>query len=90
VVENTEAAILERLIEAPQRELSPEVARYILALDFHSVDHQRIEELAQRAQSGSLCADERSEVENYRRVSHILARMQSRARRVLTSNPQAA
>jgi hypothetical protein len=89
VVQNTEAAILERLFAAPPGELTPEAARYLFTLDFSTADHERMEELARRAQAGSLTQDEYREVESYRRISQVLARMQARARRVLLTHPQA-
>jgi hypothetical protein len=80
MVANTEPAILSRVIEPERADLAPELARYVLQLDFRPADHERMEELAARATAGSLTADEQVEVENYRHVGHLLALMQSKAR----------
>ncbi len=40
-------------------------------------------ELAAKAQEGKLSQEEAAEVENYRHVSHLLALLQSKARKTL-------
>ena len=45
----TEATILERIIEPEKADLPPEVARYLLTLDFPQADRRRMEELHARA-----------------------------------------
>jgi uncharacterized protein YnzC (UPF0291/DUF896 family) len=42
--------------------------------------------LAERAREGTLTADEREELENYRRVGHLLGLMQSKARIALRAS----
>jgi hypothetical protein len=82
---NSEAAILARLIQAHERELAPEVARYLLSFRFEAGDLQRMNELVDRGQSGRLTEDERQELESYLHVSNLLAVMQSEARQALKS-----
>jgi hypothetical protein len=82
---NTEAAILARLIQAHERELGPEAARYLLALGFQPADMERMNDLAQLAQRGEIAEHERQELESYLHVSNLLAVMQSEARHVLKS-----
>ena len=41
---NTEAAILARIIEADERELTPEAARYLLSMRLPTSDEQRVDE----------------------------------------------
>lgn len=77
---NTEAAILGRLIEPEKDDLSPEAARSILGLDFPSGDKARMDELVAKAQDGSISADESIELDNYVKVGHLLALLQSKAR----------
>lgn len=86
---NSEAAILARLIQAHERGFSPEVARYLLSFKFQPSDVDRMNELAQGAQSGRLTEEERIELESYLHVSNLLVIMQSEARQVLHSVPNA-
>jgi hypothetical protein len=81
----TEVAIWDRLLDSSAQELTPDAAHYFLRLDFREADHARMEELAQRAQDGSLSGEERSEYEEYLRAGNLLALMQSRARMALRS-----
>ena len=55
----------------------------ILALDFTQADHDRMNALAAKAQSGALSKAEDEELDNYLRVGDLLAIMQSKARRTL-------
>ena len=80
---NSEAAILKRVIEPDVDDLSPETARYILRLDFPKEDLERMDVLAEKARKGTLEDEERAEAENYEHVGHLLAMMQSKARRSL-------
>ncbi len=80
---NTEIAILERLIAPDQEDLSPEAARYLIAIDFTVADRERMNLLAAKARAGELTDEEAVEVQNYRQVSHVLALLHSKARRSL-------
>lgn len=86
---NAETAILDRLIDAGPQDLPPEAARYPLDIDFPQTDKARMNELAGKAREGTLTRQEAMAVENYRRVSHLLALLQSKARRSLgrTASP---
>ena len=75
-----EAEILSRLIQPERSDLRPEVAEYILDLDFREADVDRMNELAGKAAAGTLSADESSEMDGYRHVGHFLALLQSKAR----------
>jgi hypothetical protein len=77
----TEAAIFERVIETDKGDLSPDLARYLLSLDFRPHDKQRMHDLAVRNQEGRLSAGERDELNRYVNVGHLLARLQSKARK---------
>jgi hypothetical protein len=81
----TEAAIWDRLLEDSAQQLTPDAARYFLRLDFRETDHTRMEDLARRAQDGSLTGEERTEYEEYLRAGNLLALIQSRARVALRS-----
>ena len=80
---NTETAILERLIAPEGDDLAAEAARYLLAIDFGQPDRERMNKLAATAREGALTSDEATEVDNYRHVSHLLALLQSKARKSL-------
>lgn len=78
----TNAAILERVIEPAQGNLAPELARYILKLDFPPSDHERYAMLADKAQEG-LNPKEQAELDDYLSVNAFLAVIQSKARHSL-------
>jgi hypothetical protein len=80
---HTETAILDRLIAAGRQELPADAARYLLAIDFAPADRERMNELAGKAQDGTLSQEDAAELENYRHVSHLLALLQSKARKSL-------
>jgi hypothetical protein len=79
----TEAAIFGRVIEADDGDLAPELAHYILALGFRPADKSRMHELAVRNQNGGLTPAEKDELHKYVNVGHLLAVLQSKARKSL-------
>jgi hypothetical protein len=79
----SEVEIFARLIKADQSDLSRELARYILKLGFDEKDQNRMRELAERNQDGRLTSEEREELESYVKAGHLLALLQSKARRSL-------
>jgi hypothetical protein len=81
--QNTEAAILARLIQVRKDDLSRGAAEYLLSLQFEERDVARMNDLAQLAQNGTLSEDERVELDSYLHVSNLLAVVQSKARRSL-------
>ena len=85
----TEAAILARMIEADADTLTPDVARYLLAMQLQRSDEERVNELSAKARAGTLTALEEHELDSYLHIGRLLAVMQSRARRRLAaSDPQ--
>jgi hypothetical protein len=83
VTPNTEAAILARIIQSDESELSPEVARYLISMKLPSPDEERVNELSARARAGSLTEGEAQELDSYLHVGMLLGVMQSKARRRL-------
>jgi DNA-binding FadR family transcriptional regulator len=81
---NTEAAILSRMIQARDR-IGPEVAEYLLSIEFEADDIDRMNALAERAQEGNLTVEETAELDSYLHVGSLLSIMQSKARRLLNS-----
>ena len=87
---NTGGDILHRLLEPDSGNLAPEAARYLLSIDFPAADHERMEALAEKSQAGELLSDEREELEEYVRIGHFLALIQSTARKSLAQSRTAS
>lgn len=83
VAQNTEAAILTRVIEADEFEITPDVARYLLSIQLPDADRERVDELSAKARSGSLTQTEEAELDSYLHIGSLLGVMQSRARKLL-------
>jgi hypothetical protein len=64
-------------------ELSTELCRHVLSLDFSSEDRRRCDELSAKAAEGSLSDDEQAELDDLLIANDVLALLQSNARRVL-------
>jgi hypothetical protein len=57
-----EAGIWARLIDSQPKELTPDAARYLLALSFDERDQARVRALADQSQEGLLREDDAREV----------------------------
>ena len=79
----SESDILTRVIAPDQPMLSPAVAEAMLELRFPDEDRARMDDLAAKAQSGTLSAEEKQAVESYERVGTFLALLKSKARQSL-------
>jgi hypothetical protein len=75
-----EPIIWARLIQAQKREISPEIARYLLSIEFGDSDRERMQYLAERSEAGALMPEEEKELDSYLHVGNLLAVMQSKAR----------
>ncbi len=84
---NTEAAILTRITQFDQRELTPDAARYLLSMQLPPSDEERVNELSAKARAGSLTDAEAQELDSYLHIGSLLAVMQSKARRLLQHIP---
>lgn len=82
-IDTSEAAILTRLLNLDDDELSPEAARFVLKIDFPESDHARMNDLATRARAGTLSDAERQVLERYIHVGEVLSLWHSKARRAL-------
>jgi hypothetical protein len=87
MVRSIESSILKRVIQPENGDLSPELARYVLTLDFPEADHRRIAELSEKAQHGTLSAQEEAELEGYLSVNDFLMIVHSKARQSLGNSP---
>ena len=74
------AEILLRAIKPTEGNLSIEAARSILDFRLSPNDWERVNELAAKARAGTLSAEERTELDEYERVTCLLELMQSKAR----------
>ena len=84
---NTESAILARILESDERELTPEAARYLLSIKLSTADEDRVDELSEKARVGSLTEAESEELDGYLHVGSLVAVWQSKARRILKHAP---
>ena len=80
---NTEASILARMIQSQDRELSPEIAHYLISIKLPPDDEVRVNELSAKARTGTLSDRESMELDSYLHIGSLLGVMQSRARRIL-------
>jgi len=87
IAPNTEAAILARMLESDERELTPEAARYLLSIQLPSGDQDRVDELSAKARAGLLTEAEGQELDGYLRIGSLVAVLQSKARRRLKHAP---
>lgn len=83
----SETAIFERIVVPHQADLSEQAARWLLAVGFSPEDSERMQVLADKAAQGQLSPAEEQEIENYERVGHYLAILQSKARLALNLSP---
>jgi hypothetical protein len=83
IAEKSEAAIWNRLIDPDAADLSRAAAESLLRIKLAVDDRQRVNELAEKARQGNLCAEEQEELENYRRVGRVLELVKSKARQTL-------
>jgi hypothetical protein len=79
----SETAIFERIVLPNEPMLSEQAAKSILAMCFSPDDQERMDALAEKARQGTLTPEEAEAVENYQRVGHYLAILQSKARMTL-------
>jgi hypothetical protein len=85
---NREAAIWARLMRAQEDDLSSDAAEFLLSIDFEEDDRQRMANLAERSEAGTLTAEEQAEFDSYLHIGNFLAVMQSKARLALKRKPR--
>lgn len=78
--------IFQRVVEPDQGTLPPDLARYVLSLDFRGKDHARYEQLSAKAQEGALTAQEADELDGYLHVDSLLAILRLKAEKSLASH----
>lgn len=86
----TGADIFSRVIDPSNPTLTPAAARALLELGYSQADHQRMAELAEKSNQGTLTTEERDELEGYVFVGDVLAMLKSKARISLKKHSPAA
>ena len=87
---NTQLDILTRMIHPARHALSPDAAKFFLSLDFTENDHGRMTELARKSNAGNITDAEARELDEYVKVGHLLAFLQSKSRLALQNHNSAA
>ncbi len=87
---STRANILEHVIMPKNGDLSADLARYILSLDFPETDQARFQLLSAKAQEGTLTDEERAELDEFLNVNDFLTIVQSKARASLAKHSSSA
>lgn len=72
--------LLDRLFSPDAGGFSAELSRHVLAVDFSAAEHERVADLSDRVQSGTLSAAERAELEGFAMVDAVLTVLQAKAR----------
>jgi len=80
VVPNTEAAILARIIRDDDQPLTPDAARYLLSMRLPASDEDRVNELSEKAQAGSLTEAETQELDSYLHIGFLLGVLHAKGR----------
>jgi hypothetical protein len=73
---------LERLLEPFERSLTPSVAQELVELRAPADVQERIDELAEKCDEGTLTEEERGEYEEYVRAIHLIGILQAKARAI--------
>jgi hypothetical protein len=87
---NNEAAILARVIQPNQDDLSPAAALALLQFDFPAEDRRRMHELVVKNQRGNLSSTEQVELDGYLRIGRLLDLLGAKARLSLKKRGQHA
>lgn len=76
-------SVIDRLMEPIGQYLTPDVAKRLLALRADAELQSRVDALADKANTGTLTAEERSEYEQYVSFSQFVTLLQIKARNLL-------
>ena len=80
-------AILDRVLEPITDCLTPDVAARLVGLRADTQTQARVDELAEKANEGTLSTEERVEYDRYRDAFHFVTILQAKARKLLTNQP---
>lgn len=79
--------LLERVLDPFTECLTPDAAQKVVALRADAETQARIDQLADKANAGTLTDEERADYEKFRATFHVITILQSRARRLLSRQP---
>jgi hypothetical protein len=82
--------VLTQIVEPDHGDLSPELASYVLSLNFTPAQHARFAELSAKVQQGSLSEDEQHALNVLNFANTMLGVMQSKARQSIRRRQPAA
>lgn len=82
-----QTSILDRVLEPVADCLTRDVAAKLVALRADTETQARVDELADKANEGTLSAEERAEYDRYREAFHFVTILQAKARKLLTEQP---
>ena len=85
--ENSEAAILSRVIQPNSADWPQAAAEAILRMGFPKTDREWMTALLEKAKAGVLTNEESEALEHYQHIGRLLEMMKSRARRSLKTPP---
>lgn len=80
VIGESFAEVWERTLQPGKADLPPDAAKYFLQLHFTDVDRQRMNALAAKARTGTLTAEEETDLANYMQMGWFLDLIKSKAR----------
>jgi hypothetical protein len=80
VSEDSETAILSRVLDTESGPMTPDAAHYLLNAKFPQEDADRMNALAEKSRQGTLTETELRTLENYCHVGDLLGILHSKAR----------
>lgn len=80
------SVVMQELIEPVSQCFTPEVAQRIVSLRASPAVQQRIDELADKCNEGTLTHDEKEQYADYVRTINFIGVLQAKARQMLNSN----
>ena len=86
MIQKSETALLDELMEPLGRCLTPEVARQIVQLRASPTLEARVREFAEKSNEGVLSAEERLQYETIVRFTKFVSVLQSKARTLLQND----
>jgi hypothetical protein len=75
--------IFARSLDQRRDQLSGDVAKFFLTLELSDADRIRLDELASKAQQGTLSPEEEGEIDEYRRIGRLVEIMKLKAEAAL-------
>lgn len=90
VMKNSHGSFLDRVLDPVARCLSPQAARSLVKLRLDVEAQSRLDELAEKANEGTLSKKERAEYESCVSALDLIGILQSKARKLLVRSRKAS